>query len=243
MPRLKYHPPADWRLVSVSELLRGSPRERAAQDQLDLWAAAPIKKTANVTELFVAGDTSLLRKRCIAVIGTRDVSEAGRKRATRIARELAEQDVVVVSGLAAGVDAYALQSAIANGGRTVAVIGTPLDKAYPAENKALQETIYQDHLLVSQFRSGEIVHRSNFPARNKTMAMLSDATVVIEASDTSGTLHQAAECVRLNRWLGILKSVVDDPNLTWPKSFINYRRCVVIDSTEALLSRVYESDD
>lgn len=235
---MKYRPPNNWRKVAIADLLRGSPRERAVKEQFDFWATGPKSKSA-VESLFVAGDASLLQRKCIAVIGSREVSEDGRKRATRIARELAEQDIVVVSGLAAGVDALAMMSAIASGGRTVGVIGTPLDKAYPAANSSLQEEVYRDHLLVSQFESGERTYRSSFPERNKTMALLSDASVVIEASDTSGTLHQAAECVRQNRWLGILKSVVDDHRLTWPKNFLTYERCVVIDTTETLLTRVY----
>nr|WP_317893124.1 DNA-processing protein DprA [uncultured Sphingomonas sp.] len=235
---MKYRPPLDWQQVDVADLLQGSPREQVAKEQHDFWAAKP-KSSALVQAVYCAGNTSLLKKRCIAVIGSREVSDAGRKRAIRIARELVEQGVVVVSGLAAGVDAAAMTSAIASGGHTIGVIGTPLDKAYPAANSELQERVYREHLLISQFTSGERTYRSSFPERNRTMAMLTDATVVIEASDTSGTLHQAAECKRQNRWLGILKSVVDNPKLTWPKSFLSYERCVVIDSTNTLLSHVY----
>lgn len=236
--RMKYRPPSNWKQMDVSELLRGSPRERVAKEQFDFWATKP-KSHGAVQSVYCAGDTSLLKRPCIAVIGSREVSEDGEKRARRIAKELAEAGVVIVSGLAAGVDTNAMKSAIANGGRTVGVIGTPLDKAYPAANAGLQEEVYRDHLLISQFASGERTFRSSFPERNKTMAMLSDATVVIEASDTSGTLHQASECVRQHRWLGILKSVVDNPRLTWPKGFLSYERCLVIDTTETLLANVY----
>src|SRR5205814_51885 len=110
---------------------------------------------------------------------------------------------VIVSGLARGIDTAALMGAIEKGGRTVAVIGTPLDKAYPAENADLQTEIYSHHLLVTPFRIGEQVFKANFPKRNRVMAAISDATVIIEASDTSGTLHQAAECEKLGRWLFI----------------------------------------
>ena len=64
--------------------------------------------------------------------------------------------------------------------------------------------------------------RANFPVRNRVMAALSDATVIIEASDASGTLHQAAECQRLNRWLFIAKYVAEDRSLTWPARFIHW---------------------
>lgn len=239
--RSKYQPPSDWQRVEVSELLRGSPRENQVKEQFDFWAEKP-KSQSGVKTVFAAGDTSLLREKCIAVIGSRDVSLEGIKRARRIAREMADAGVVVISGLAAGVDTNAMQSAIASGGRTIGVIGTPLDRAYPAENAALQEEVYREHLLISQFDFGERTFRSSFPARNKTMAMLSDATVVIEASDTSGTLHQASECVRQNRWLGILKSVVENDRLKWPKQFLDYERCLVIESTDGLLESVYPDD-
>lgn len=187
-------------------------------------------------ELFLAGDAALLKCRCVAIIGTRDVSELGAQRARRLGRELAEADVVVVSGLAKGVDTAALEAAIAAGGRVIAVIGTPLDKAYPAENKRLQEQIYREHLLVSPFAAGAHTFRSSFPQRNRVMAALSDATAIIEASDTSGTLHQAAECVRLGRWLFIAKSIVDDAKLTWPASFRREPMTRVLTSTADVLA-------
>jgi predicted Rossmann fold nucleotide-binding protein DprA/Smf involved in DNA uptake len=81
-----------------------------------------------------------------------------------------------------------------------------------------QEQIWREHLLISPFPEGRLVFRSNFPQRNRVMAALSDATVIIEAYDTSGTLHQAAECQRLGRWLFIARAVADDPSLTWPQN-------------------------
>ena len=73
------------------------------------------------------------------------------------------------------------------------------------------------------------------------MAMLSDATVVMEASDTSGTLHQAAECTRLGRWLFIAKSVVDNPKLTWPEKFLKYDTCVVLEKVSQITDRLIKS--
>jgi DNA processing protein len=182
--------------------------------------------------VFVAGDVDLLKGRCIAVIGARKATDIGRKRARQLGRQLADAGVVVVSGLAEGIDTEALTGAMEAGGRVVAVIGTPIDQAY-------QEAIYRDHLLVSQFAKGERVFPSNFPARNRTMAALSDASVVIEASDTSGTLHQATECQRLGRWLVIARSVVDNPELTWPARFLDHPKTVILESTEQLLRDVY----
>lgn len=186
--------------------------------------------------LWYAGDIGLTEKKCVSIVGTRKVSPEGAARARRLAKELARADVVVVSGLARGVDTEALGAAIGEGGHVIAVIGTPLDKAYPAENKRLQEKIYSEHLLISQFASGQRVFPSNFPERNKLMAAMSGATVIIEAGETSGTLHQAAECVRLNRWLFITKSVLDNPALQWPAKFRDYPRMRALTNTADILA-------
>src|SRR5258708_15751638 len=109
-----------------------------------------------------------------------------------------------------GGDTGSLRGWLHRGAMGGAFMGRPIDKAYPAENAELQQTIYAHHLLLSPFRNGAPVFKSNFPVRNRIMAAISDATVIIEASDTSGTLHQASECVKLNRWLFIAQSVLDD---------------------------------
>lgn len=237
--RNAYEPPADWRVEAVSSLLEGTPRGHFGAKQSDWINAVTQGASGEAGSVFVAGDTSLLKRPCIAVIGARKASPEGAQRAKKLARQLVEKGVVIVSGLAEGIDTAALSSAIESGGDVVAVIGTPLDQAYPAKNKRLQEEIYRDHLLISQFRSGSRVFPSNFPARNRTMAALSDASIVIEASDSSGSLHQAAECVRLGRWLGIAKSVIDDPSLTWPARFLKYEKFVPLENTDQMLRTIY----
>ncbi|WNG24123.1 DNA processing protein DprA [Cystobacter fuscus] len=193
------------------------------------------------TELFYSGDLGLVRRPCVAIVGTRAVSSQGAARARRLARELVKAGVVVVSGLAKGVDTEALSAAIEAGGQVVAVIGTPLDQAYPAENKRLQETIYREHLLVSQFPWGSRTHQGNFPARNRTMAAISDATVIIEAGETSGTLHQAVACNRMGRWLFIARSVAENPQLTWPASFLGQPRTRVLSDTDDVIGALGEA--
>jgi DNA processing protein len=147
---------------------------------------------------------------------------------------MAERGIVVVSGLARGVDAEALISAISSGGKVIAVVGTSLEKASPIQNAALQEQIARDHLLISPFAPGSSVFKGNFPQRNRVMAAISDGTAIVEAGDTSGTLHQAAECTRLNRWLFICKSVMDDPTLRWPQRFRAYERTRTLIQTSDL---------
>src|SRR5690606_19370185 len=139
----------------------------------------------------------------------RNVSALGAGRARKIARALSSAGVVVTSGLAKGVDIEAHRSTLASNGDTIAVIGTPLEKCYPIEHASEQEEIAANHLLISQFKCGTRTFPSDFPKRNRVMAALTDASVILESSDRSGTLHQAAECVKLGRWLFIMKSVAD----------------------------------
>lgn len=234
-PRARYRAPAEIRSTSLRALLDQTERSPLADKQFELLGST--KADADVP-VYYSGDLSLLNSPCVSIVGTREVSPEGAIRARRLARELADSGVVVVSGLAKGVDVNAHTSAIEHGGRTVAVIGTPLNKAYPAEHTALQETIYREHLLLTPFRVGEPTFKGNFPKRNRVMAALSDATVIIEASDTSGTLHQAAECGKLGRWLFIAKSVAEDKALTWPSRFLSLPNVVVLNSTDDILSRI-----
>ena len=236
-PRARYVAPDGTGSIGLRDLLGQIGRAALAERQFDLLRGEAKGSEVDVP-VYYSGDLTLLRSPCVSIVGTREVSEAGELRARRLARELVSDGVVVVSGLARGVDAAAHTSALDHGGRTVAVIGTPLDKAYPAEHAQLQETIYREHLLLTPFRTGEPVFKGNFPKRNRVMAAVSDATVIIEASDTSGTLHQAAECGKLGRWLFIAKSVVDDPKLTWPKRFLGQPNVAVLKSTADILARI-----
>jgi DNA processing protein len=139
---------------------------------------------------------------------------------------------VIVSGLARGIDTAAHTSAIESGGRTAAVVGTPLAKASPVSNGPLQETIWREHLLISPFPDASHVHPSNFPQRNRVMAAVSDATVIVEADDDSGSLHQAVACQKLGRWLFVLKSVVE--HREWPKRFLNVKNTAILERTEQI---------
>jgi DNA processing protein len=242
MPRARsgYVPPADVRQIELSELLDRRGGVPLEPKQLDLMFSKETREAAGRSKpIWYAGNLDSLNAPAVAIVGTRNVTEKGAIRARKLARGLVDAGVAVISGLAEGVDTAALTEAIRAGGRVAAVIGTPIDKAYPAKNAALQEAIYSDHLLISQFPIGSRTFRSNFPERNRLMAALSDATVVIEASDTSGTLHQSAECQRLGKWLFISKSVAEDPNLTWPAKFLGkYDRCVKLEKVEDVLERL-----
>jgi DNA processing protein len=233
----RYQPPSEACLTSLRQLLARVGQQQLLPRQLDLLRSPGAGEEKDVN-IYYAGNLSLLDTPTVAVVGTREVSDLGRARTRRVTRELVEAGITVMSGLARGVDAEAHRSAISVGGKTVAVIGTPLSKAYPAENAGLQEEIYREHLLMSPFAEQEKVLKGNFPKRNRIMAALSAATVIVEASDTSGTLHQAAECQRLGRWLFIAKAVVEDPSLTWPSKFLGKPRTGVLVETSDILRAV-----
>lgn len=186
--------------------------------------------------LYLAGDETLLAPEHprVAIVGSREASPEGLRRSAKLAHHLASQGVVIVSGLAKGIDRAAHESAIRAGGRTIAVLGTPLDHCYPAGHAHLQEEIYRDHLLVSQFPVGSRTRKSDFVKRNRTMALLSQASVIVEAGDSSGTLSQAAETQRLGRPLFIMRSVLERPGLSWPKRFLD-AGATVLESAGQLL--------
>jgi DNA processing protein len=162
--------------------------------------------------LYYRGTWELVETRCIAVVGSRKPSKEGISRATRLSRGLVERDFTVVSGLAAGIDTAAHHAAIAADGRTIAVVGTPLGQVYPKENRELQEQIATRFLLISQIpilRYADqkwFQHRTFFPERNITMSALTEATIIVEAGDTSGTLTQARAALHQGRKLFILDS-------------------------------------
>jgi DNA processing protein len=185
--------------------------------------------------VYLIGHAELAQSgRRVAIVGSRKATEEGLKRAARLARILAENRITVVSGLAEGIDASAHRSAIHHGGRTIAVIGTPLDRAYPASNADLQHEIAREHLVISQFAPGLPVQKQNFVLRNRTMALISDASVIVEAGEGSGTLSQGWEALRLGRPLFLMKSVASNPTLSWPAEMLDYGALVLSEPEELM---------
>jgi DNA processing protein len=175
--------------------------------------------------LYYQGWWDLVESPCVAVVGTREPSEEGKRRAVKLTQHLVRDGFTVVSGLAKGIDTIAHRTAIESGGRTIAVIGTPLSSSYPKDNRDLQRKIADEFLLVSQvpvYRYSTQDWRLNrlfFPERNVTMSALTLGTVIIEAGETSGTLVQARAAIRQGRKLFILDSCFQNPKLTWPSRF------------------------
>jgi DNA processing protein len=176
--------------------------------------------------LYYSGNIDLLSTRIIAVVGTRKPSPQGLRQAAQVAEFMVKNGFTIISGLASGIDTMAHQTAIAHRGHTIAVLGTPLDHTYPSENAELQKKIALEHLLITQVpfiryrEQGIKGNRLFFPERNKTMSALSEATVVVEAGETSGTLIQARAALHQRRKLFILENCFERPDVTWPREFL-----------------------
>jgi len=141
--------------------------------------------------VFVAGRLDPCDSRAVAVIGSRRPSAGGVASAGEVAVHLVQSGYTVISGLAAGIDTAAHMAALESGGRTIAVIGSGLDRCYPPANAALQRRIGTECAVVSQFWPEASPSRRSFPERNATMSGLALATVIIEATHTSGARTQA----------------------------------------------------
>lgn len=196
--------------------------------------------------LYYQGNWDLVFSRGVSVVGTRHPSPEGIRRTKRLVKGLVDGGFTIYSGLAAGIDTAAHQAAIECGGRTIAVTGTPLWLRYPKENVMLQEEIAKRHLVISQVpvvsykEKGINFTRMFFPERNKTMSALSEATIIVEAGETSGTLIQAKAALKQGRKVFILNSNFENPQLTWPHRLLQVGAIRVHDIDDILQGLVSE---
>jgi DNA processing protein len=165
----------------------------------------------------------------VAVVGTRTPTPEGVARARAIAGGLAERGVTVVSGLAAGIDTAAHSTALAVGGRTVAVIGTGLRRSYPAQNARLQQEIAERGLVISQFWPDAPPSKASFPMRNAVMSGYSLATVVVEAAYRSGARMQARLALEHGRRVFLMRSLMTHE---WARDYASRPNTTVIDGPE-----------
>ena len=176
--------------------------------------------------IYYAGDWGLVNAPSVSVVGTRKPSKEGLLRTEKLVKWLVEAGFCIVSGLASGVDRQAHLSALKYRGQTIGVIGTPLDRYYPKENKDLQDIVSKHFCLISQvpFLRYEVEpfasHKYWFPRRNVTMASLTQATIIVEAGETSGTLSQARAALKQGKKVLILDSNFEKPGLAWPTAYV-----------------------
>lgn len=169
--------------------------------------------------LFVRGSMLDADTRAIAVVGTRNPSDDGVRAAGSLAAALAEHEVTVVSGMAAGIDTAAHVGALNAGGRTIAVFGTGINRVYPRSNQALARRIPSSGAVVSQFMPDQPATRWSFPVRNIVTSGLALATVVVEAGPTSGAKLQAHDALRHGKRVFLLRDLVDSQS--WAAELID----------------------
>ena len=155
--------------------------------------------------LFYYGDLSLLYKRCIATVGSRNYSEYGKECTKKILSQI-HRGNVIVSGLARGIDAIAHECTIKNGGRTIAVLGCGIDICYPVENQELYEEIKKNHLLISEYPYDTTPDREHFPQRNRIVVGLADAIFVPQINT-----YQSGTMISLNYGNNIGKPILVAP--------------------------------
>lgn len=148
-----------------------------------------LKKIKNAPEeLYINGDEKCLNMPCVTVIGSRNMTEYGKRMTVNIVTELISAGICIVSGLAVGIDCIAHQTCLDNGGKTIAVLGSGLNKVYPAENTELYYNIINNGgCVISEYEPNTEAEKIFFPARNRIVSGLSLGTVVIEATYRSGT--------------------------------------------------------
>lgn len=172
----------------------------------------------------------------ICVVGSRKASADGLEIAERVSEELVRRGLSVVSGLAAGIDAAAHRAALAAGGRTVAVIGTGIERYYPAENRRLQQRIVEEGLVLSQFWPTAPPTKQSFPMRNAVMSAYGHATLVVEAGQTSGARTQARLAVEHGRPVILTRTVV--AATTWGRAMADGPGVTVIRTVHEALGAV-----
>jgi DNA processing protein len=181
--------------------------------------------------IFVAGELRAQDARSIAVVGTRQATPAGTRAAQTIAAHLTGHGYTVASGLAAGIDTVAHTTALARKGRTFAVIGTGLRRAYPPQNAPLQRRIIRQGAVVSQFWPDAPPSRRSFPMRNAVMSGMTLASVVVEASHTSGSRMQARLALEHGRPVFLNRALLEH---AWAREFATRPGTHVFDDPAAI---------
>ena len=201
--------------------------------------------------LFLKGNVHLLNEKSVCVVGSRNASVDSMKKTEKLVKALIKRNIVVNAGLAKGIDTATHKTALVNGGRTIAVIGTPINQYYPKENKDLQLSIEEKGLVVSQFPPCNPVYRWNFPTRNGTMSGISLATIIMEAGETSGALRQADYALKQGRDVLIPQSAINNSSISWPKKYIkkgaqafkNLKEVLQILNDNEVLYNLFDNDD
>jgi DNA processing protein len=162
--------------------------------------------------LYVKGSIQEEDKFAIAIVGSRKLSPYGKLVTERLSSELSRSGFTIVSGMARGIDTVAHTNSITSGGRTIAVLGSGIDRAYPPENRGLMERIAASGYVASEFPCGTEPNKENFPRRNRLISGLSMGVVVVEAAAGSGALITAGSALEQNREVFAVPGNITSPN-------------------------------
>jgi len=186
--------------------------------------------------LYYKGSADLNAARIAAVVGTRTATEYGRQSTEALVKELAAEDVLIVSGLALGIDAAAHRAALQGGAPTVGVVGHGLDQVYPAAHKALaREMIAAGGGMLTEFTSGTKPDRHHFPLRNRIVAALADVTVVMETTVKGGSMITAKLADAYNRDVFALPGRTTDSKSSGCNFLIQHNKAMLLSHAEELL--------
>jgi DNA processing protein len=189
--------------------------------------------------LFVVGPTTVFHRRAVAIVGTRRASGYGMSVATEVADDLSRAGVVVVSGLALGIDGAAHRASVAAGAPTIAVLPSPIDRIYPPRHRPLaRELLRAGGVLVSEIAIGAAVGRPDFARRNRIIAGLAEAVVVVEAPDRSGAQLTAAAAVSIGRELYAVPGPIDAMASRGCNRLIADQQATIVTSSASLLRQI-----
>ena len=164
-------------------------------------------------KIYAVGNIEILRKRCVAIVGCRKCSVYSAKATEKIAYNLAKNNIIIVSGLAIGVDSYAHKGAIRANGRTIAVVAHGLDMIYPQINRELAiQIVKTGGAIISEYPIKTPISKEKFPLRNRIISGISEATIVTEAKDKSGSLITATYAIEQGRDLYALPGSIYNEN-------------------------------
>ena len=173
------------------------------------WPEPLTRISAPPRELHTLGDSTLLARPCVAIVGTRHPTPYGEHVARELATAFARAGACVVSGMASGIDTAAHRAALDADGATAAVLGGGIDQIYPASNRRLYQTIREKGVVISEFPAGHEHFKGCHPRRNRIIAALSRLTIVVEAGDRSGALITASYALSFSRDVAAVPGRID----------------------------------